>query len=872
MLSVLESEAGGPSLPKRRSRIAAALLLAGSAAPCAAAVDVAPATPPPGASTDQVIVVTGQALYRGVVPDRELDENGIASYGVSTVDELLDEVGAELGEDPEPPLILVNGERVNDSDEIGALPIEALHNVQVLPRGSAVRSGGTPGQRVISLTLQRKVRTAVLTAAAKVATDGGWHSSRGEALLTSVDGPTTINFSLRGRDDSDLLESDRDIIQPNAALPYALAGNVIGYPGTSGEIDPSLSAVAGQIVTVAPVPPGASPSLADFAAFANQPAVTDLGRFRTLRGSSRNIELNGTYGTRLLPWLTSRATVRLSRNLGRSKRGLPTALFVVSPTNAFSPFSNNVGVALYGRDPLLSRSTRDSGEANLTLNARFGRWTGNLYARYAASKDVSRTDRQSLFGPVVLGDSVDPFGADLSNLITVATDRAVSRSTTDQAQLNMFGPLARLPAGDLQATIEGRLTGNRLRSESSFTLFGGDRRFSRTEESLRGALEIPLTSRATNFLPMLGDLSATAEFTRVHYSDAGTVDNHAVGLLWEPRPVLQLSADLSVTRRPAVIQLLGAPIVVTQDVRSFDPLTSQTVDVVQISGGNPDLSPETTKFRRVGAQLRLIPRLNFMLNADYSDTDTRNFISSLPEASAAVMLAFPDRFVRDVDGNLTTIDLRPVNFASHREKRLRYGFSLSTTLGGHRTTVVHAVSGAAPADDEPVREAPPPRGRAHPPLRLQLNVNHSIVFSDEIVIRPPLDPVDLLGGGAIGIAGGRVRHQLDGTASVSSGGSGVRIGVSWRGKSTLESRIGDVTDRLDFSPVLAVNLRAFADMRRFFPRSTWAQKMRVSLNLLNATNDRQEVRDSAGNTPRQYQAGYRDAIGRTIELEIRKTF
>jgi len=48
--------------------------------------------------------------------------------------------------------------------------------------------------------------------------------------------------------------------------------------------------------------------------------------------------------------------------------------------------------------------------------------------------------------------------------------------------------------------------------------------------------------------------------------------------------------------------------------------------------------------------------------------------------------------------------------------------------------------------------------------------------------------------------------------------------------------------------------------------------MRLSLNIVNATNDRQEVRDSTGDTPLRYQAGYRDPLGRTIEIELRKVF
>ena len=140
------------------------------------------------------------------------------------------------------------------------------------------------------------------------------------------------------------------------------------------------------------------------------------------------------------------------------------------------------------------------------------------------------------------------------------------------------------------------------------------------------------------------------------------------------------------------------------------------------------------------------------------------------------------------------------------------------------------------------------------------------------MIRSGLDPVNLLEGGAIGIAAGRVRHQLDGTAAVTKGGLGARLGVTWRGRSTLETRIVGETEELRFSPLFIVNLRAFTDAERLFGRSAWTRSMRLSLNVLNLTNDRQKVRDSLGNTPLQYQPAYRDALGRTIEIEIRKVF
>jgi iron complex outermembrane recepter protein len=75
---------------------------------------------------------------------------------------------------------------------------------------------------------------------------------------------------------------------------------------------------------------------------------------------------------------------------------------------------------------------------------------------------------------------------------------------------------------------------------------------------------------------------------------------------------------------------------------------------------------------------------------------------------------------------------------------------------------------------------------------------------------------------------------------------------------------------LRFSPLLTVNLRAFADARRIFPDLDWARGLRMSVNVINLTNDRQDVRDRFGNTPLQYQPAYRDPLGRTVEFEIRK--
>jgi len=156
--------------PNRLRRTSIALLLSGIAVPVSAATDSSSTTTTdtsvtPAPLDQQEIVVVAPPWFRDVTPERSLDEDSIEGYGVSTIDELLGEVQDEIGDDLDPPLLIVNGQRVNDISDIGGLPVEALRNVQILPRGSALKAGGTATQRVISLTLKRKVRSATVTAA-----------------------------------------------------------------------------------------------------------------------------------------------------------------------------------------------------------------------------------------------------------------------------------------------------------------------------------------------------------------------------------------------------------------------------------------------------------------------------------------------------------------------------------------------------------------------------------------------------------------------------------------------------------------------------------------------------------------------------------
>jgi hypothetical protein len=552
--------------------------------------------------------------------------------------------------------------------------------------------------------------------------------------------------------------------------------------------------------------------------------------------------------------LTATATLRFNNSSNKSLRGLATGLFILSAANPASPFSNSVGLAVYG-NPLRSTDTHHSAEANLTLDGRWGRWQGNLHIRHIESRDRSKFDEQTAPAAVALADGINPFASSLSGLIGIETGQTSMRSLTSLADLTLNGPVAKLPAGDTRATIEVRFGGSKLRSTSNFSDISKNR-FHRAEQSVRGAFELPLTSRENNFVPQMGTLDATFEYSRTHYSDAGAFNHYSYGFNWEPLPLLRLHGVVNETSVPATIEALAAPVSNLQDSRVFDPLIGQTVDVTVITGGNAALRPQKSKIRNLSALVKLVRKLNLDLNGEYADVDLTNFVSPLPPASIAVMLAFPERFVRNSEGILNSVDLRPVNFASHREKTVRWGFSMNTQIP------FADVQAVTTGEGEGARRS----------TYIQVTTNHTMILQDRVLIHPGLPPVDLLQGGAIGLGSGRVRHQIDGTAAITSGGLGFRAGLTWRGATTLQSETDGMKDTLHFHPLLLINVRVFAGGSQVFPAERWAKGFRVSLDVLNVGDSRQRVIDSRGSTPLLYAPAYRDPLGRTVEIEVRKIF
>ena len=234
---------------------AATWALVGDAAALAQQSDDRPDTPAEEAGPDErQIVVTGQrgSAVLDVAPIAEYDADAIAALGATTMADVLRTIrGTTQSADGSDPIYLLNAQRVSGFQEIGSLPPEALEKIEVLPEQTALRFGFPPTRRVINFITKRRFRQMELRASAGTLTRGGSSTEKANAGLTRLRDDSRLTFGLEYRRTDPLFQSDRHIA-PDPDVPFDAIGNVTALG--RGEIDPALSAAAGELVTIAPVP------------------------------------------------------------------------------------------------------------------------------------------------------------------------------------------------------------------------------------------------------------------------------------------------------------------------------------------------------------------------------------------------------------------------------------------------------------------------------------------------------------------------------------------------------------------------------------------------------------------------------------------
>ncbi|MDO6412756.1 TonB-dependent receptor, partial [Sphingomonas sp. BIUV-7] len=689
----------------RTIRLAAAPAFAGlialSGVP-AFAQDAPPArTPPPGGSEggaideEEAIVVNGQKPVGSVVGDipaeQVLNPADVRAYGVNSISDLLTELapqtGSNQGRGGGAPAVLLNGKRISSFAEIRDIPTEAILRVEVMPEEVALKYGFGADQKVVNFVLRRRFDAKTLVADGSTSTEGGGESGTLEGGKIQIRGDNRFNLNVRLQASQRLLESDRDLISTAAGQPYSAQGNIVAANGSL--LDPRLAALVGAPVTIAGVPASAAtaaPNLAAFAATANQQTNTDISPYRTLRPQTRTLTMNSVYA-RAFGGISATANGMLTVTRSQALNGLPSTSLSLPAGNPYSPFASAVLLDRYlGTDPLSQRTNGWTGHLGLGANGQFSpawRWTTTANYDHGDSRTRTETslDTSAIQARLTANDAtLNPYG-DLDPLIgSLLVNKARSITNSGDAQIITRGNLFKLPAGAVGTTIKAGGTLQAIDADTRRAGLFQSTSLSRTGGTGSVSVDLPIASRRAGVLTALGNLTANVNLAVNELSDFGTLRTYGYGVNWTPRPPITFIFSVTDDEGAPTVAQLGNPVVVTPAARVFDYRQGQSVDVSAITGGNPTLLADNRHVMKIGATWKPLPKTDISFTANYVKSRIRDAINSLPEPTAAIEEAFPDRFIRDADGDLIRADTRPVNFSREDTESLRWGFNLSIPL------------------------------------------------------------------------------------------------------------------------------------------------------------------------------------------------
>ena len=608
------------------------------------------------------------------------------------------------------------------------------------------------------------------------------------------------------------------------------------------------------------------------------------GQYRTLVPANQQFTAGATLNRTIFDDVSVTLNGELKTDDSRATFGLPGATLLL-------PGGSTVSRTYPELSPLGRTNGSQSAHVGATLNGTAAGWrwsfTGN-YDHVDAKSYIDRGIDPTALQAAVLSGAADPLGPVPAQYLNLrAADQARSVSDIAAVDFTVNGTPFKMPAGDVSTTLK---LGASFSGFSATSFRSGVNQAGRVTRDIADAqlnVDVPLTSRREGVLSAVGDLSINGNYAARRLSDYGSLRTFGYGLTWSPIKPLNLIASVTDDEVAPTAQQIGNPVVATPGVRVFDFVRGETAFVTQVTGGNSGLLPSDRHVFKLAATLKPFDKADIVISGDYTSTQTKRGISSLPPASLASQAAFPDRYVRDGAGALIRVDSRTVNFARADASQFRWGINMSKPL---KTSQAQIDAMRAAFQSRFPNGVPPggPGGVAGPGSggqrgpggggfggggaggRLNFAVYHTVHLTDSVTLRDGLPVVDLLHGGTIG-SGGQSRHAVEIQAGISKNGFGARLTGDWRSATRVTGLLA--ADDLRFSSLATVNLRLFANVGQMpwaIKSAPWLRGTRISLGVNNLFDASQRVTDGSGATPLSYQPGYLDPFGRTVRISVRK--
>jgi iron complex outermembrane recepter protein len=664
------------------------LLLAAAPAALVMAQTVPQTAPPPALlaqalDPDEEITVSTTRLPGQVVgdikPELSFGTQELRAIGAGSITELLAELAPQTrsgrGRGGGQPAVLINGKRVSGFAEIRNIPPEAIARVDVLPEEVSLKYGFRADQRVINFVLRPRFQAWTGEFDLGGPTDGGRLSTELEVNLLRLRDGSRTSIEAEYQIDTMVTENERRITTPALSQPFAIGGNVTAI--LPGDVDPALPGTS-----VVGVPAGvANPTLAQFAAAPVN--STDIRPFRSLLPDTRTASLNGTIAGSISPTVGATLTGGIERTLTESRQGLAAASLTLPASSPFSPFAGDVLVNRYaGPDPLTRNGDSWNSRLGSVLDGNLGKWRWNLTGNWNHTETRTRIDRGidvSAAQAQILAGTLSPFGAGVFTGDRL-TDTASSNSDNASLDLLLNGSAFALPAGPVALALKGQVQHLSLGTRTVRTGLATSADLARTQGNFQANVDLPIASSKDGVLSALGKLTLNGNIALDTLSDFGTLITWGAGLNWEPKSGWTVIGSFTREQGAPSVGQLGDPTIVSPNVRVFDFLRGETVDITRLDGGNSNLRNDTRQVWKLGLNLKPFEATDLVFNANFIDTRINDPIASFPTATAELEAAFPDRFTRDGGGRLLQIDNRPVNFDYSQRTELRWGFTLTQAL------------------------------------------------------------------------------------------------------------------------------------------------------------------------------------------------
>ncbi|HZG47835.1 MAG TPA: TonB-dependent receptor, partial [Allosphingosinicella sp.] len=291
------------------------------------------------------------------------------------------------------------------------------------------------------------------------------------------------------------------------------------------------------------------------------PPGVDIGDFRTLLPETEQVILGGTH-SRMFGSVGATFDGRFVNSSSASLLGLPTD----------DPAS---------RTALGRESETWSGRLGMAMNGTIRPWRWNFTAALDRVETDSVTERLAL----------------------APADTAEQVNQAATANLLASGPLLQGWAGPLNATFNASGELRSFESQSTRSGLFRETSLSRERAEAQASFDLPVTSTREDVFDAVGDLSLNLNLNAEYLSDFGALTTIGYGLNW--RPIDEVSVIASFTQEEGApgIQQLGEPVIATPNVRIFDFVRGETVDITRIDGGNPALIADNRRVINLGVNV-----------------------------------------------------------------------------------------------------------------------------------------------------------------------------------------------------------------------------------------------------------------------------